>query len=146
MKKFLALSGLILAGILFSVTSVSAKEKADYKYDFQESKVTYRNVQVYKVLDHKDAYIVMYAKGHRDVGSINIPKKWYSASTKADAKLGFRPLPKGMYPYMTVISREGSFERVLLTLPTSRNSPIWGVADSTVKLNDVDRDSLDIVY
>ena len=51
-----------------------------------------------------------------------------------------------MYPYMTVISRDGSFERVLLTLPTTRNSPIWGVADSTVKISDADKDTLDIKY
>lgn len=143
MKKLLVLSALLCAGVLFSA---SAKEKADYKYEFQESTVSYRNVQVYKVLDHKDAYIVMYAKGHRDVGRVTIPKKWYSASMRTDSKLGFRPLPKGMYPYMTVLSRDGEFERVLLTLPTTRNSPIWGVADSTVKISDADKDTLDIVY
>ena len=143
MKKLFFLATMILAGVLFSA---SAKEKADYKYEFQESAVSYRNVQVYKVLDHKDAYIVMYAKGHRDVGTVTIPKKWYSASMRADSKLGFRPLPKGMYPYMTVISREGSFERVLLTLPTSHNSSIWGVADSTHKIDDADKETLDIKY
>lgn len=143
MKKLFVLSAVLCAGILFSA---SAKEKADYKYEFQEAAVSYRNVQVYKVLDHKDAYIVMYAKGHRDVGTVTIPKKWYSSSIRPDAKLGFRPLPRGMYPYMTVISRDGSFERVLLTLPTTRNSPIWGVADSTVKISDADKDTLDIKY
>ena len=143
MKKLFVLATMILAGVLFSA---SAKEKADYKYEFQESAVSYRNVQVYKVLDHKDAYIVMYAKGHRDVGTVNIPKKWYSASMRADSKLSFRPLPKGMYPYMTVISRDGAFERVLLTLPVSHNSPIWGVADSTHKIDDADKETLDIKY
>ena len=56
MKKLFVLSAVLCAGILFSA---SAKEKADYKYEFQEAAVSYRNVQVYKVLDHKDAYIVM---------------------------------------------------------------------------------------
>ena len=143
MKKLFILSVLLCAGVLFTA---AAKEKADYKYEFQESAVSYRNVQVYKVLDHKEAYIVMYAKGHRDVGTVTIPKKWYSAAMRAESKLNFRPLPKGMYPYMTILSRDGSFERVLLTLPTSRNSPIWGVADSTVKISDADKDTLDIVY
>lgn len=143
MKKLVFLASLLCAGILFSA---SAKEKADYKYEFQEAAVSYRNVQVYKVLDHEDAFIVMYQKGHRNVGTVTIPKKWYSSSSRADTKLGFRTLPKGLNPYMTVISRDGSFERVLLTLPTSRANPIWGVADSTVKIEDADKDTLDIVY
>ena len=143
MKKLFILSALLCAGVLFSA---SAKEKADYKYEFQEANVSYRNVQIYKVLDHKDAYIVMYAKSHRNVGTVSIPKKWYSSQITPDAKLGFRPLPKGMNPYMTVISRDGSFERVLLTIPTSKASPIWGVADDSIPVEDADKDTLEVQY
>ncbi|MBR1536090.1 MAG: hypothetical protein IJ630_04050 [Treponema sp.] len=143
MKKLFILSALICVGVLFSA---SAKEKADYKYEYQEATVSYRNVQIYKILDHNDAYIVMYAKGHRDVGTVTIPKKWYTSSMRSDSKLTFRPLPKGMNPYMTVLNRDGSFERVILTLPVSRASAIWGVADSTVKIDDADKDTLDIKY
>ena len=143
MKKLFILSALLCVGVLFSAT---AKEKADYKYEYQEAAISYHNIQVYKVLDHRDAYIVMYAKGHRDVGTVSIPKKWYSSASSTDAKLGFRALPKGMYPYMTVINRDNSFERVILTLPVTRNNPVWGVADSTVKISDADKETLDIVY
>ena len=143
MKKLVFLASLLCAGILFSA---SAKEKADYKYEFQEAAVSYRNVQVYKVLDHKDAFIVMYAKGHRNVGTVTLPKKWYSSASRADTKLSMRPLPSGMNPYMTVIYRDGEFERVLLTLPVSRATPIWGVADSTVQIDDADKDTLEIAY
>lgn len=141
MKKSFILSALILVGILFSA---AAKDTADYKYPYQESEVTYRNVLVYKVLDHKDAYIVMYAKGHRDVATVTIPKKWYSSAINVNTKLSFRALPKGMDPYMTVISRNGSFERVLLTLPTSRAASVWGVADSSYVVNDADKETLEI--
>ena len=143
MKKLFILSALLCVGVLFSA---AAKEKADYKYEYQESTVTYHNVQVYKVLDHKDAFIVMYAKGHRDVGTVTLPKKWYSSAARADTKLSFRALPKGMNSYMTVISRDGSFERVLLTLPVNRAAPVWGVADSTHKVEDADKDTLEIKY
>ncbi|MBQ4377795.1 MAG: hypothetical protein II821_01155 [Treponema sp.] len=143
MKKLFILSALICAGVLFSA---SAKEKPEYKYEYQEAKVSYHNVQIYKVLDHKDAYIVMYAKGHRDVGTVTLPKKWYSSAMRVDSKLTFRPLPKGMNPYMTVISRDGAFERVLLTIPTSRLSPIWGIADGSQTVSDADKDTLDIQY
>ncbi|WP_407428914.1 hypothetical protein [Treponema sp.] len=143
MKKLFILSALICAGVLFSAT---AKEKADYKYEFQEAAVSYRNVLIYKVLDQKDAYIVMYAKGHREVGNVTIPKKWYSSAARTDSKLTFRSCPKTMQPYMTVISRDGSFERVIMTMPTSRNNPVWGVADSSVKVDDADKETLEIAY
>lgn len=143
MKKLFILSALICAGVLFSA---SAREKQDYKYDFQEAKISYHNAQVYKVLDHKDAYIVMYATGQRDVGTVSIPKKWYSSAMRTDSKLNFRPLPKGMNPYMTVISRDGAFERVLLTIPTSRLSPIWGIADDSQDAGDVNKETLEIKY
>jgi len=143
MKKMLILSALLCVGVLFSA---AAKEEQNYKYEYKESKLSYHNVQVYKVLDHRDAYIVMYAKGHRDVGTISVPKKWYSNSMTAQSKLSFRALPKGMYPYMTVFKRDGQFDRVMLTLPISRDSPVWGVADSTHKVEDADKETFDIVY
>ena len=143
MKKLFILSALLCVGALFSV---SAKEKAAYKYEYQEAAISYHNVQIYKIFDHRDAYIVMYAKGHRDVGQVTIPKKWYSAAMRSDSKLNFRPIPKGMNPYMTVISRDGKFERVLLSVPTSRASSIWGIADNTIVVNDADKDTLEITY
>ena len=143
MKKSFIFSTLLCVGLLFSA---AAKEKADYKYEYQEAAVTYHNVQIYKILDHRDAFLVMYAKGHSDVGTVSIPKKWYSSAARPDSKLSFRPLPKGMNSYMTVISRDGSFERVLLTLPVSRAAPVWGVADSSTDIPDADKDTLEMKY
>ena len=139
MKKL----GLIIA-ILISVSAIALAEvKQDYKYEFQESKLSYHNVTVYKVLDHRTSYIVMYAKGHREVGSVTIPKKWYA---EKPSKLSFRALPKGMSPYMTVIKKEGTFNHVILTMPVDRASTLWGVADSSVTVNDADKDTLEMVY
>ncbi len=140
MKKSFVVSALLFALVLFSASS---KDPKDYKYPYQESKISYHNVIVYKVLDHKDAYVVMYAKGHREVGNVTIPKKWYKENP---AKLSFRALPKGMTPYMTVLSKEGNFDHVILTMPVSRHTTVWGVADSSVQVSDADKTSLDIVY
>lgn len=143
MKKSFVLAALILVGILFGVTAQDAKR--EYKYPFQESEISYHNVIVYKVLDQKESYIVLYAKGHNDVGTVKVPKEWYSSAVNPEAKLTFRALPKGMTPYMTVISRGDSFERVIMTLPTSRAESVWGVADSgtnTDSINSVEQ----IVY
>lgn len=140
MKRSFILSALLFAVVLFSASS---KDPKDYKYPFQEAKVSYHNVTVYKVLDHKDAYVVMYAKGHRDVGTVTVPKKWYD---EKPAKVSFRPLPKGMTSYMTVISKEGSFNHLILTLPTSHSSKVWGVADSSVQISDANKDTFEIAY
>ncbi|MCH5288371.1 MAG: hypothetical protein J1E32_00480 [Treponema sp.] len=139
MKKFCIVSALLLAVSLCMVSAV----ESDYKYEFQESKLVYHNVTVYKVLDHRQAYVVMYAKGHGDVGNVTIPKKWYKASP---SKLYFRQLPKGMTPYMTIVNRDGAFDHVILTMPTSRANTAWGVADSNVVIDDADKDTLEIVY
>lgn len=147
MKKSLII-GLIATvlscGFLFSAAAQESADKPEpsYKREFQESEMSYRNVTVYKVLDQKDAYIVMYAKGHREVGNVVVPKKWYKESPR---KLAFRKLSTGMSPYMTVLYRNGEFEQVILTMPVSRADPAWGVADSNTQVN-ADINTLEIVY
>lgn len=142
------ISAVLFGGIAFnavaqeSADGKSSKAERTYKNEFNESEISYKNVTVYKVLDHKDAYVVMYAKGHREVGNVTIPKKWYKESPR---KLGFRKLSVGMSPYMTVFYRGGNFEQVVLTMPVNRADSAWGVADSNVQI-DSDKDTFDIVY
>jgi len=147
MKKSIfaaVISTILLVGAVSFVSAQEDQKKAEpvYKYPYQESQMSYRNVTVYKVLDQKDAYIVMYAKGHREVGNVSIPKKWYKESPR---KLAFRKLSTGMSPYMTVFYRGGEFDQVVLTMPVSRADPVWGVADSNAQVN-ADKDTFDIVY
>lgn len=147
MKKIIMalLSVLLLATVSLTVTAQDKKKEIQdpvYKYEFKESEMSYRQVQVYKVLDQKDSYIVMHQKGHREVGNVVLPKKWYK---EKPAKLRFRPLQKGMNPYMTVFYRSGKFDYVLLTVPTSRMDPVWGIADAGVEV-DANKDEIDIVY
>lgn len=140
MKKLI----IILAIFLTAAVGAFSEVQQDYKYEFQESKLSYHNVIVYKVLDQKDAYIVMYAKGHRDVGTVTVPKKWYDTKP---SKLSFRALPKGMSPYMTVIKKEGTFDRVILTLPVDHSiSTVWGIADPGTVVDDADKETLEMVY
>lgn len=130
--------------LLCAITAgfASAEAEKEYKYTYQESEVTYKNVNIFKILDHKDAYVVIYAKGHRDTGNVIIPKKW---SYEMPKKLTFRSLPTGMSPYMTVINRGGSFERVVITMPLTKGNPYWGLVDTGVEI-DADKDTLEIEY
>ncbi|MBP5283669.1 MAG: hypothetical protein J6Y93_03275 [Treponema sp.] len=148
MKKsvlFTLFSAVLFATVSFAAAADDAeqeKQQKEYKYEYVESPMSYRQVNVYKILDQKDSYIVMHSKGHREVGNVAIPKKWYKENP---ARLRFRALPKGMSSYMTVFYKDGKFDYVILTVPTSRMDPVWGIADAGVSVN-TDKDTLDIVY
>lgn len=144
MKKFIV-SALLIAATLFTATAFEAgKSASDYKYQFQESALYYKNVTVYKVLDHKDAYVVLYAKPQSQIGKVTIPKKWYSTNGNTPSKLSLRPLPKGMAPWMTVLTKDGNFDHVILTMPVSRAHAAWGVATPDLIIEDADKDALDV--
>jgi hypothetical protein len=137
MKKAFIITALLLVSVSLPFFA------GETKYPYQEAEISYRNVTVYKVFDQKDAYIVMYAKVPTGVGQVTIPKTWYKTG---EQKLTFRPLPKGMDPYMTIITRSGTFERVILTMPVSRMSSAWAVAEPNAPSGDLEKTKLDIQY
>ncbi|MCR5724691.1 MAG: hypothetical protein K6G80_06370 [Treponema sp.] len=143
MKKLFLAVVVALAAVTVQVSAENSSQPDKvYTREFIESAVTYRNVQVYKVFDYKNAYVVEYRKGHRDVGMVSIPKRWYSELPR---KLNFRALPRGMEPYMTLISKEGAFERVVLTMPIDRTDPYWGISTQG-QVEDADKDTLEVEY
>ena len=128
-KVLLALLAFVVMG-----TAVFAQDSSNS----EENQFNYTNVQIYKVLDSADAYIVTYAKdkiGRDAIGSVSIPKKW---TKELPRKLEFRSLPKGLNPYMTVIYNKGEFYKVWLTVPTSRLNKVWGVASPNSSAANVD--------
>ncbi len=143
MKRFLFAALMVFATFTFTaVAQDSEKSSKQYKYEYQEAKISYHNVKIYRVLDHREAYIVLYAKSHREVGTAIIPKRWYNEHPR---KLAFRALPNNMDPYLTVINKEGEFNYAILTMPTSRGNPVWGVADSNQEV-DASVDTLKLEY
>lgn len=143
MKKLILVAALALTAVVMQVSAENSSQPDKvYTREFVESSVSYRNVQIYKVFDYKNAYVVEYRKGHRDVGMVSIPKKWYSELPR---KLNFRALPKQMEPYMTIVSKEGSFERVILTMPIDRTGPYWAISTSG-QVSDADKDTLEVEY
>lgn len=148
MKKSLIISALLAGAVAVSgwAQESGQQQQREYKYPFREAKVSYRSVPIYKVLDQKDAYIVSYAKGHFGVGQVAIPKAWYSTDGNKQTKLQFRPVTKGIAPYMSVFSRDGNFDHVVLTMPTSRNDPVWGVAEAGAQVDDPNKETLVVEY
>ena len=126
MKKFLVLTLLIA---IFATGVVFAQESNEDKM----SSLSYRNVNIHKILDHNDVYIVLYSKHGVGVGKVMIPKTWTKTNPK---KVQFRTLPKGLNPFMTVVYKDGEFHKVILTISNQKIDGIWAVANPYADIGD----------
>lgn len=104
--------------------------------------ISYFNVPVYKILESKQAYVIIYGKNKVGVGNTTIPKKWAKGNVENPRKLKFRNVKGALKPFMTVVSKDGEFKRVVLNVPTSKLDPVWGIAAES-KVNDADKDTLE---
>lgn len=110
------------------------------------SNITYTNLEIQRIYDQKDAYIVIYSKNHGvDIGHTVIPKSWTDNSSGA-RKLNFREVPPGLNPYMTVITQNGEFLKVWLSVPVDRFNPIWAIAPHGTEVSGTDSETLQIEY
>lgn len=144
MKKLL----IIMAAAVCLAVSVSADESSSSKpiWDHGDniSKMSYQNVQVMRILDGKDSYVVLYARPGIKMGKCTIPKSWAKTAKDTPRKLVFRKKPTGLDSYMTVIKEDGQFKKVWLTLPPSKLDPIWGHIPAGTKIEAADVDTLEI--
>ena len=119
MKKFFAAAVLAIAMILPAVSQENNEQTKQpvWNHGDNVSTISYQNVRIFKIYDQKDAYVVLYEKQGIDIGTAVLPKKWFKNEDGA-RKLNFRTMPKGLSPYMTVISQNGEFLKVWITAPT----------------------------
>ncbi|MCR5763450.1 MAG: hypothetical protein K6G00_08735 [Treponema sp.] len=131
MKKLLL--ALIMAASV--VMPALAQEAAKPIWDKGDnvSNLTYRNVQVYKVYDQLDSYIVLYQKQTTEIGQIAIPKKW--ATGNVDRKLVFHEKVKNVGAYMSVFYKDGDFYKVILNVPMDRRDSVWAVAPNGTQVD-----------
>lgn|SRR5574344_2699371 len=144
MKKILAAAFLAMLLVLPMFAEESGETKKPvWDHGYNVSELYYKNVTIYRVLDQKDAYIVLYAKHGVGIGQAVIPKKWAKETPR---KLAFRTKPGNIDPFMTVITKNGEFYKVWLTLPISKANPVWGVAPYGATVSGTDADTLDLEY
>lgn len=107
------------------------------------SSMSYDYVPVYKVLEGKEAFVVLYHKGKYGVGNTTLPKKWAQGTKEEGPKLRMRVLPGGkLKPYLTVVKNDGEFKYVILTMPLKKSNSAWGVVENGVQL-DTEKDTLE---
>ena len=143
MKRLIA--ALVLAACIAipALAQNSESTKPIWDHGDNVSPYSYRNVNVYRILDHQDAYVVLYEKQGIKIGKAVLPKKWAKEQPR---KLVFRNKPKGMGTYMTVIYNEGEFYKVMVTLSPSRLDSVWGTVPTGTKVSGTDADTLDIEF
>ncbi len=106
---------------------------------------TYFNVQVLKVFEHKDAYLVLYNKTSTKMGQVALPKEWFDYNSSNHSRV--RPLPSGMNPYMTVIYKDNSFYKVYLNMPTDRTHSSWAVLSPNIDISSkINKETLEIEF
>ncbi|MBP3709474.1 MAG: hypothetical protein J6I73_03590 [Treponema sp.] len=139
MKKIICI---IFTVIAFCSALTAAEQPQRERDERKWSSLTYYNVPLYKILQTKDAYFVIYGKHKVGTGSTVIPKNWARGDPETPRKLKFRSVKGTLQPFMTVVKKDGEFFRVILNVPPSTNTQFWGIGDAN-KITDVDKDTLE---
>lgn len=139
MKKLLAALLLAACALMPVCAQESDSSKPIWDHGNNVSDMYYENLRILKIFDDAEGYVVYYEKGGLDVGQVIIPKSWYN---EKPARLEFRIQTPGISPYITIIKKSNDFQKVILTVPTNRNDPTWGVLKSWESVNVTNRDTL----
>lgn len=141
---------IILSLFLFTTLFVSLSAAESFipttveKNEENWSSMTYENIPILKILDSKYGYIIIYQKHKIGTGTTYIPKNWSKGSPENPRKLKIRNIKNPQESFMTVIKDDGEFKRVILSIPKSKSSNLWGVSEyNSKKFEEMDKDTLE---
>ncbi len=98
-----------------------------------DKSVRYETVQVYKVYDHPDAYVVMYYTKGIELGQVTLPTDWFRPGNEKGV---LRTLDTSDFtPYLLLQYTDGAFSKVIMTMPADRENVSWGVIDDGLDVN-----------
>ena len=109
----------------------------------QKADITYQTAPIYKVLDSKDFYVVLYGKYGAKIGTVTIPKKWATWQKDTPRKLSLRQLPSKMGAFMTLVKKDNEFHKVILTVPLDDTYRLWGIINDT-NVDKSEKDSIEL--
>ncbi len=115
-----------LLAVLFTVCAAVL-----FAADGIDNSVTYRNIKVYKVYAHPDAYVVMYYTNGIDLGQVTLPTEWFKSGNGKGILNTFR---RDFAPYMTLQYKEGTFSKVVLNMPAMTNTLVWEQLNQTADI------------
>ena len=83
-----------------------------------------KTVPILKIYTHELGYKILFIKSTQEVGSLYVPIKWFGRS----AGKGMAVFESaGVSPYMSLFWENGKFNHIILHLPASTSSPVWGM-------------------
>lgn len=142
MKKILILA-LALSVLSVSLFAQSSKIPTTVEKNPENwTDLSYQNIPILKILDGKDAFVVIYQKNKVGVGSVVIPKTWTKGNPENPRKLKFRNTKNPNNSFMTIVKKGDEFKRVILTIPMSKRNSMWGLVDYSVPLEGTDKTDL----
>ena len=97
-----------------------------------DNSVVYRKLQVYKVYEHSDAYVVMYYTDGIELGQVTLPTEWFKSG---QGKGVLNMLPKNFAPYLVLQYTDGTFTRAVLNMPKNKGSSVWQHLKPTVDVS-----------
>lgn len=117
MKKTILLTAvfLVCAALLFGAEG-------------SDNSVVYRNIKVYKVYAHPDAYIIMYYTNSMDLGQVTVPTEWFKSGSGKGVLNSYQT---SVTPYMTLQYKDGAFTKIVLNMPLLRTDMVWETMNQT---------------
>ena len=146
MKKFIlvfALASVFAFNLFAQEESGSDSNIKIERHEEKWSTMTYVNVPIVKILEARDAYVIIYQKNRIGTSSTVIPKNWLHGSKDAPSKLRLRKTKYVNGAYMTVVKDKGEFVRVVLTAPMEKNNSLWGVVARGKQVDGADKETLE---
>lgn len=120
MKKAILLAAvfLVCAVLLFGAEGV-------------DNSVVYRNIKVYKVYEHPEAYIIMYYTNSMDLGQVTVPTDWFKSGS---GKGVLNTYQTSVTPYMTLQYTDGAFTKIVLNMPLNKTDLAWETLPQTADI------------
>ncbi|MCR4579351.1 MAG: hypothetical protein K5681_03290 [Treponema sp.] len=148
MKKLVLLFALasIFTFTMFAQEESESQSGSNISIERHEEKWTslsYVNVPVLKILEDRDAYVIVYQKNKIGTGTTVIPKNWAHGNKENPAKLKLRTTKLVNGTFMTIVKDNGEFLKVILTAPLAKNNSIWGVVARGKEIEGKDKDTLE---
>ena len=140
MKRILStvIFALLMIVPLIAFGQEAEKTKPIWDHGNNVSDITYVNANILKIYDQRESYVVLYEKPGLGTGKAVVPKKWYK-----EHKIVFRKKEGTLASYMTVLYKNNEFYKVYLTVPVSKNDPVWGFVPNNVDVQGTDADTLE---
>ncbi len=104
----------------------------------------YINLPIVKIFTHPKGYYILYRSSNLKIGKLYVPWEWMDFR---DQRAIYDTVGKGVNPYISYITNNGSFYQLRIKASANLFHPTWGViGSSSIPDENFDVDSLNIIF